>query len=292
MHRPHLAVLLLAALPVSSLLVGCADREDTTDRAALERQALQRDLDLVLTPDTTAEVVLVDLPAAAEEAPPEPEAAPTPAPVRQPPVQRAPQPRPQAPPAAAPAPREPQGPRYVTRSVPQGSSFSVRINEELSTRRASVGQTFSATLLAALRSADGTVVIPAGATVRGRVTQAQAAGNAGQRPVLSVAFTSVSHGGETYPLSGSVVEAPHVRQVNRDSRTTTAAKVGGGAAAGAVVGRVIGRDTRSTIAGAVVGAAAGTAVAIGTADVDAVISPGATATVRLDSPVQVRTEVR
>jgi outer membrane lipoprotein SlyB len=89
-----------------------------------------------------------------------------------------------------------------------------------------------------------------------------------------------------------VVEAPHVRRVNRASRTETAAKVGGGAAVGAVLGRIIGRDTRSTVAGAVVGAAAGTAVAVGTADVDGVISPGATATLRLDSSIPVRTEAR
>jgi hypothetical protein len=43
---------------------------------------------------------------------------------------------------------------------------------------------------------------------------------------------------------------------------------------GAVLGQVIGRNTRSTVAGAAIGAAAGTAVAIGTADVDAVVDPG------------------
>jgi outer membrane lipoprotein SlyB len=283
---------LAAALPVSSLLVGCAERGDTADRTALEQQALERDLDLVLEPDTTAEVVLVDLPA------PEPEAredlSPAQAPPARdpapPPAQRAPRPPP--PPVLAPAPTRPEGPRYVTRPVPAGSTFSVRINEELSTRTARVGQTFSATLIEPLHSADGTMVVPAGAMVRGRVTHVQASGNAGQRADLGVAFTSVSHDGETYPLHGTVVEAPHVRRVNRASRTETAAKVGGGAAVGAVLGRIIGRDTRSTVAGAVVGAAAGTAVAVGTADVDGVISPGATATLRLDSSIPVRTEAR
>jgi hypothetical protein len=291
MTRATMAAALLVALPVSSLLVGCADRGDSGDRLALDRQALERDLDLVLKPDTTAEVALVDLPL------PEPETeAPTPAPEAAPPqAVRQPLPRPQAPRAAAPAPArpaEPQGPRYVTRSVPGGSTLSLRINEEISTRSARVGQSFSATLLEPMRSADGSVVIPAGATVRGQVTRAHVSGNAGERAELAVSFTSVSHGGQTHALRGTVVSPPHVRTVNRDTRAQTAAKVGGGAAAGAVVGRVIGRDTRSTVAGAAIGAAAGTAVAIGTASVDAVISPGTTATVRLDAPVQVRTEVR
>jgi hypothetical protein len=292
MYRATLAAALLASLPVSSLLVGCADRGDTADRTALEQQALERDLDLVLEPDTTAEVVLVDVPAPEPDAPGKPQAAPAP-PARDPApsqVQRAP--RPPLPPLPASAPRHSEGPRYVTRSVPEGTTFSVRINEEISTRTARVGQTFSATLIEPLRAADGTVVVPAGARVHGQVTQVQASGNAGQRADLGVAFTSVSYGGETYPLRGSVVEAPHVRRVNRASRTETAAKVGGGAAVGAVLGRVIGRDTRSTVAGAVVGAAAGTAVAVGTADADGVIAPGATATLRLDSPVQVRSEAR
>jgi hypothetical protein len=292
MTRAIMAAALLVALPVSSLLVGCADRGDSADRAALDRQALERDLDLVLKPDTTAEVALVDLPVPEPE--PEAEAAPAPAAeaaaaVRQPPR------RPQAPREAAPAPArpaEPQGPRYVTRSVPGGSTLSLRINEEISTRNARVGQSFSATLLEPMRSADGTVVIPAGATVRGQVTRAQSSGNAGERAELAVSFTSVSHGGQTHALRGTVVSPPHVRTINRDTRAQTAAKVGGGAAAGAVLGRVIGRDTRSTVAGAAIGAAAGTAVAIGTASVDAVISPGTTATIRLEAPVQVRTEVR
>jgi hypothetical protein len=292
MNRATLAAALLASLPVSSLLVGCADRGDTADRTALEQQALERDLDLVLEPDTTAEVVLADVQVPEPDAREEPQATPAP-PARDPaapPVQRAP--RPPRPPVPAAAPPQPEGPRYVTRSVPAGSTFSVRINEEISTRTARVGQTFSATLIEPLHAADGTVVVPAGAMVRGRVTQVQASGNAGQRADLGVAFTSVSHGGETFPLHGTVIEAPHVRRVNRASRTETAAKVGGGAAVGAVLGRVIGRDTRSTVAGAVVGAAAGTAVAVGTADADGVISPGATATLRLDSSIQMRTEAR
>jgi hypothetical protein len=58
-----------------------------------------------------------------------------------------------------------------------------------------------------------------------------------------------------------------------------------------VLGQVIGKNTRSTVAGAAVGAAAGTAVAMGTADVDAVIPSGARVVIRLDSPVNVQRTV-
>jgi hypothetical protein len=154
-----------------------------------------------------------------------------------------------------------------------------------------VGETFSATLSEPLMAADGSVLIPAGATVRGRVTDVQASGRAGERARIGIAFTSIAHDGNTYPLSATVTSSPPVRLVNRDSNAEKAAKIGGGAAAGAIVGRVIGRNTKSTVAGAAIGAAAGTAVAMGTADVDAVISAGSTATVRLDSPVRVERRI-
>ena len=52
-----------------------------------------------------------------------------------------------------------------------------------------------------------------------------------------------------------------------------------------MLGQVLGKNTKSTVAGAAIGAAAGTAVAMGTADVDAVIPSGGRVTVRLDTPV-------
>jgi hypothetical protein len=64
--------------------------------------------------------------------------------------------------------------------------------------------------------------------------------------------------------------------------------VAGGAALGGIAGRVMGRDRRSTAIGAAVGAAAGTGVVVASHDIDAVISSGSTATVRLDGPVRVR----
>jgi hypothetical protein len=54
-----------------------------------------------------------------------------------------------------------------------------------------------------------------------------------------------------------------------------------------VLGQIIGKNTKSTVAGAVIGAAAGTAVAVGTAEVDAVITEGSTMQVELDGPVRV-----
>ncbi|MBW3656376.1 MAG: hypothetical protein KY444_09720 [Gemmatimonadetes bacterium] len=292
----HAAALLLL-LPVSTFVGACGGGEDTSDaRAALEKEALERELDLALQPDTTLEPQFADV--AVDVPPPEAEPlrpAPTPTPSPAPAPRRAarttaPAARPSAPrPSPTPAP-EPSRPRTVTMSVPAGTSFSVRLNQELSTRTSTVGETFTATLSEPLLANDGTTLIPSGATVRGRVTESSKSGRTGQQAQLRLDFTSVSYGGETYSLSATTLDA-EARLVTRDSKATQAAKVGGGAVAGAIIGRVIGKSTRATVGGAAVGAAAGTAVAIGTADVDAVIPSGARITARLDTPVRVEKEV-
>jgi hypothetical protein len=290
MTRKTMALALALALPVSSILVACGGDEDTADRAALERKALERDLDLALQPDTTPEVALSDAPLVGGTG------APAVAPAAGQPQTPAPAPRqaarPSAPSPAASAPSrpaEPAGPRYVSRTAPGGTSFTVRFDNQISTRYASEGTTFTTTLANAITDDQGRTVVPAGATVRGRVTRAVASGGGmGRDAALSVTLTSISYGGERYPIDVSMVDAPNVVRRSRQGRGQTAATVAGGAALGGIAGRVIGRDRRSTAIGAAVGAAAGTGVVVGTHDIDAVILSGSTATVRLDGPVTVR----
>jgi outer membrane biosynthesis protein TonB len=290
MRKMSKVAALLLALPVSTILVACGGDEDTDRRAALEREALERELELALQPDTTVEPELADLPLEQPEATPEspPQPAPSAAPRRSAPPARREQPRPSAP-APQPAP-EPSRPRMVSLPVPSGTTLSLRVNETLSTRSASSGSTFTATLTEPVVAADGTTLIPAGATVRGRVTEARESGRAGQDAYLKVDFTSIAFDGNSYPINATTVDT-EVKLVNRDSNTEKAAKIGGGAAVGAVLGQVIGKNTKSTIAGAAIGAAAGTAVAMGTADVDAVIPSGGRIVIRLDQPIQVTKEV-
>jgi hypothetical protein len=276
---------LLAALGVG--LWGCGDRPD--ERAALERDELERELDLALGRDTvpaTFQDTVIGpepVPAPGPEAPVEAPAPPRP--------QQA-QPRPQAPRQQLPEPRpapqslEPRQPRATTQSVPAGTTFAVRLNEMLATDRNRPGDGFTATVTDPIVAADGSVLIPAGATLRGRVTAVEASGRVGETAVIKLAFEAVSFGGESYPLQGSVVEANPERRTRQTTREQ-GAKVAAGAAAGAMLGRVLGRDAESTLKGAVIGAAAGTAIAMGTADVDAVLPQGSRMVIRLDAPVQV-----
>jgi hypothetical protein len=91
MKKHTLVAALMLVVPVSSFLVGCGQDGDRDQRAALEREALERELELALQPDTSVEPELTDI------ALPPVEEAITPAPAPAP--QRASQP------AARPAPR-------------------------------------------------------------------------------------------------------------------------------------------------------------------------------------------
>ena len=176
-------------------------------------------------------------------------------------------------------------------TVPTGTTFAIQLDETLGTDRNRPGDPFEATLTDPIVAVDGTVLVPSGAKVRGRVTAAEMSSRAGETAVIKLAFESVSFGGRSYPLRASVVEANPERRT-RTSTREQAGRVAAGAAAGALLGQILGKDTESTLKGAAVGAAAGTAIAMGTADVDAVLPSGSRMVIRLDAPVEVRRTVR
>jgi hypothetical protein len=279
-----LLVAMLAALPAA-----CGDSTD--GRVALEQDELNRELELALQGDsslTSFEDTEIVPPAA--EAPPVRQPTTTPRP--QQPPRSTPQPRP-APQTTTPTPTRPTPdpipdptPRVVSRTAAVGTSMTLVLNETLSTEVNQPGDAFTATLRHPVLDSDGNVVIPAGAVVRGQITQVQKSGRVGETAVMNLAFSSVSFNGKTYPLNASVQQANPERQ----TRQTTGEQVGkaaAGAAAGAILGRILGKDTKSTVKGAVIGAAAGTAIAMGTADVDAVLPAGSEMIIRVDSPVTV-----
>ena len=289
MRARNWAVLLLI-VPLAIVPAACGD--DADERGALQEDELDRDLDLALRGDSavpvfqdTAAGVAAD-PAAAAPPVQAPRTSPLPGqqPARQAPARTQPAPnQPRSP--ASPAPREES--RVAAMAVPTGTTFAVRLNQELSTQSNGVGDPFTATLSEPIVAGDGSTIIPAGATVRGRVTSVNKSDHVGETAVIRLAFESISFGGRSYPLQASVVET-NPQKRTRQSTKEQAAKVGASAAAGAIIGQVLGKNTESTVKGAVIGAAAGTAIAMGTADVDVVLPSGSRMVIRLDAPVEVR----
>jgi len=252
-----------------------------------ELDRIDRELAVALEGDS-ASATFRDMPVATMK----PEAGPTqPAPPREtqraaPPARPAPAgttDREPVPPAAEPRPAEP-APREVV--VRTGTLLRISLNDELSTRNNVVGDAFTATLVDPVSSESGEVLIPAGAVVRGRVVQVQASSRVGETAVLHVAFEALSFAGSSHPLDATVLQA-NPERVARQSTGEQVGKIAVGAAAGAIIGRVLGGKNRDAVKGAVVGAAAGTAIALGTADVDAVLKAGSLMVIQTESPITV-----
>lgn len=167
-----------------------------------------------------------------------------------------------------------------------GSQMTVQLDDTLSTRTTAQGDRFTARVPEAIMR-DGRVLIPDGSTVHGRVTAVQEAdeSDTGQG-VIKLAFDSVTVRGTGYSLAARVLEANPETQ-SSSSTAEDAAKVGGAAAAGAILGRVIGGDRTGTAVGAAVGAAAGTAVVLVTKRGYAVLPAGSNLTLELTDPLTV-----
>jgi len=105
--------------------------------------------------------------------------------------------------------------------------------------------------------------------------------------VMEFAVKSVTFGGKTYPVSGTVASAD-VERVRNQPKSKDAQKVATGAVVGAIAGQIFGKSTKSTIIGAAAGAAAGGAVAGATSNYEGCVPEGGAIAVDLSAPLQVK----
>lgn len=192
--------------------------------------------------------------------------------------------RPAAAPAAAPPKPKPapapvaSGPRdYV---IPAGTSISVQLPAEISTKTAKVGQRLTGNLTSDI-VVDGKVVAKAGAPVQGSVTEVISGSKTiGGKPTLGLSFDSITSSGGDRPISARITQV-----ADKSDKAGDTAKIAGGAVAGGVVGHQIDSD-KGKIIGALIGAAAGTAAARKTGS-ELVLPAGTVVGMTLDSPVTV-----
>lgn len=178
------------------------------------------------------------------------------------------------PPPAAPAPR----------SLAAGTVLTLVASDSISNRTHAPGDPVSATSSADVVDAQGRVVIPAGAHFEGVIAAIQEAKNPGDRGTMSLAFTRVTFGGKTFAIDATSDSLATERQ-GRGVTGGDAAKVGVGAAAGAVLGGILTKDTKGAIVGGVVGAAAGAGVAGATKDADVLLPAGGLVRIVLSAPM-------
>ncbi|HKD78680.1 MAG TPA: hypothetical protein VKH81_03250 [Candidatus Angelobacter sp.] len=138
-------------------------------------------------------------------------------------------------------------------TIPAGSHATVRLNNSLSSATANKGQSWHGILTSDI-IVHGKKVAKAGDPVRGKVTYVNRSGRLHKPGALSLRLTSIN---------GETVYSSRVSREGKSHTKSNVTKIGGGAAAGALIGGLAGGGKGAAI-GTVAGAGAGTGVAAAT----------------------------
>ena len=142
-------------------------------------------------------------------------------------------------------------------NIPAGTSLNVRVNEHLNSEATKPGESFHGVLVSAV-NVNGKRVAPKGAQVEGEAVKVEQSGRLGNPGELHLALRTVQFGGRTYNIS-----AENLIIKGESHAKSNFGKIGGGTAAGALIGALAGGGKGAAI-GAGIGAAGGTGVAAAT----------------------------
>ncbi|MEN3333828.1 MAG: hypothetical protein V7641_3193 [Blastocatellia bacterium] len=194
-------------------------------------------------------------------------------------------------------------PRYGVRpttdgtwTVPENTVISVRMDSTLSSKSSRVGDRFTATVDVPVY-VNGATVIPAGATVEGRVTEVTPARRMGRSGTIAVEFENlVMPDGTRLALDGSLTsnDPETRRQIDDENRVSgrdnrrTGVFVGSSGAVGAVLGGIAGGLKGAAVGGAI-GAGVGLASVLLTKGEEAQVSNGTSFGVQLRRALSLHT---
>ncbi len=136
--------------------------------------------------------------------------------------------------------------------IPADTEVRVRMIESVDSERASLGQTFRASLDEPIY-VNGQEVIPRGVDVLTKLVEDRQSGRIQGRTVLTLALATITFNGRTYDVTSSTCAPRAVHAVQRSGEV-----IGGTAALGAIIGGLAGGGK-----GAAIGAASGAAVGTG-----------------------------
>lgn len=144
-------------------------------------------------------------------------------------------------------------PQTVT--IPSGTQLAVRLRQLISTDRQAVGDSFAATLDQPI-VIDGFVIADKGSNVRGKITSLDAPGKVKGRASISLELTEIN----TTDGQRADIHTDTYRNEAASGKKGDIAKVGAGAAIGAIIGAIAGGGKGAAIGAGVGGAAGGGAV--------------------------------
>lgn len=152
----------------------------------------------------------------------------------------------------------------AAQTIPSGTRVTVRMGRQINSGSATVGEKFDASLARDL-VVNGKTIAKAGAPARGKVTYVKPSGRLHAPGEVTLRLTSVEVNGKMTPLSSSAYRAK-----GKGHTKSNVTKIGGGAAAGALIGGLAGGG-KGALIGTAVGAGAGTGVAAATGKEEAVV---------------------
>jgi hypothetical protein len=162
------------------------------------------------------------------------------------------------------APTQPGPPPAYNLTVPAGTELAVRVNERIDVKHAVPGEHFSGEIVEPVMS-NGTVLIPRGTPVRGRIDEAHRRGHFKGRSVLELRLVSMTLNGNEYGL-----DTHDTVRSKKGKGKRSAGLIGGLTGAGMLIGGIASGGVGLAIGGAS-GAGAGTLLAGTTGNRDIVI---------------------
>ena len=172
------------------------------------------------------------------------------------------------------------------RTIPMGAQITATLDQSLGTATSKVGDTFTATVEQSLIASDGSIVVPAGAKIDGRVTARDDSDHAGDPALIRLAFDRIRFNGQSYPFTAAIVQSNAMQTGESRGDRTRQVIIGG--AVGAVLGGLIsGGDLDKIAIGGTIGAAAGSIISLGT-EVNATLPAGSRMTLQATQTTTIR----
>ena len=182
------------------------------------------------------------------------------------------------------APPAPPAPEFVDVQIPVDSVIGLQIERTVTSETARVEDRVEARVTRDVRVGDR-VAIPAGSIVQGSVMEVERGGKIKERARLGIRF-------HTVVLADGTRLGIRTDSIVREGSSPTnesAAKIGGAAVGGAILGAILGGG-KGAVIGGTVGAAGGTAATMAGGRNAAILPQGSTVNVRVQQPVTVTVE--
>lgn len=181
--------------------------------------------------------------------------------------------------ATTPQPPQPGQPPAVSMQVPAGTELAVRIDQRISVKTSREGDRFNGNVVEPVTASTGSVIIPTGTPVSGRVVDSHHGGHFRGRSVLELRLTAMTLNGYEYPL-----DTHDTVRSQKSKGRRSAGIIGGMTGAGMLIGGLATGGVGLAI-GAAAGAGTGTAIAGGTGNRNLDIPAESVVRFRLADPI-------